>query len=288
MHTSILNKGIALLGEPVLPLVSMVEFFLLTGDFKAASEIIDQLPEPIETGSVTYVHPREALAPYGENLTRWSAYLAGQELPCRVTDVDGNTLDHHAAAGLLIRQEILTAELERINSELCAPCLCTLCCVGPEERMQQEFFEIPLQGTEIELFAVERIDSAASRACTAMDEPCLETAGMPFYQRHDPAIIHWKNGWSMVLPKKIGCPQLEPGTGRCLVYPDRPRVCRRPQIFPYILEPVAGNDGTLTAYRQRSTILAVMDCPYVQVLQEEIAAYAAACELDILFTHNKG
>ena len=37
----------------------------------------------------------------------------------------------------------------------------------------------------------------------------------------------------------------------------------------------------------RETLLAVIDCPYVQTLQEEIAAYAAACELELVLRENK-
>lgn len=84
------------------------------------------------------------------------------------------------------------------------------------------------------------------------------------------------------------CPNLESQTGRCTVYIDRPKVCRRPQIFSYILEPVTGEDGEIIAQRLRRTLLAIIDCPYVEVLQEEIAAYAAACELNLVIKRNKG
>ncbi|WP_028580817.1 YkgJ family cysteine cluster protein [Desulfogranum japonicum] len=287
MHKTMLSEGLGLLSTPVLPLISMVEFFLLTGDFTAA-EVVEQLPDSIETGYASYGDPQKTLAPYSDYLSRLSGYLTGQELPALVTDIEGNALDHHTAASLLVRQDILAAELERVNSALCAPCNCTLCCTGPDEDMQQLFFEIPLKDREAALFPVESIDSPESRRFAALDEPCLQTGGQPFYQRGAPAVIHWKNGWSLVLPRNSSCPQLEPQTGRCLIYPERPWVCRRPQIFPYILEPVHEHDGSLPVFRQRSTLLAVMDCPYVQVLQEEIAGYAAACELEILFTHNKG
>jgi len=41
------------------------------------------------------------------------------------------------------------------------------------------------------------------------------------------------------------------------------------------------------ALRLRQSLLAVVDCPYVRLLQEEIGAYAAACELEMIFRHNK-
>jgi hypothetical protein len=54
------------------------------------------------------------------------------------------------------------------------------------------------------------------------------------------------------------------------------------------LEPVTGEDGEIIAQRLRRTLLAIIDCPYVEVLQEEIAAYAAACELNLVIKRNKG
>ena len=49
-----------------------------------------------------------------------------------------------------IGQAVLRRELEEINSLLCGPCRCNLCCVGPEADMRQSFFEIPLSPAEIE------------------------------------------------------------------------------------------------------------------------------------------
>ena len=40
-------------------------------------------------------------------------------------------------------------------------------------------------------------------------------------------------------------------------------------------------------FRLRNTLLAVMDCPYVQELQDVIALYAAASELELIFRRNK-
>jgi Fe-S-cluster containining protein len=110
----------------------------------------------------------------------------------------------------------------------------------------------------------------------------LQVAGADFYQRPDPVLIRWQSGWSLVMPTGSQCPHLEQ-SGRCHIYPDRPEVCRRPQIFPYMLEPI--EDGA--AWRLRQCLLAVVDCPYVQLLQEEISTYAAACELEMIFRRNK-
>ncbi len=41
------------------------------------------------------------------------------------------------------------------------------------------------------------------------------------------------------------------------------------------------------AYRLRQTLLAVVDCPYVRELQDDIARYAAAGELHLAWKENK-
>jgi hypothetical protein len=171
-------------------------------------------------------------------------------------------------------------ELAAINSLLCEPCSCALCCIGPEKSMEQEFFEIPLKEHETEIFAIDRYDTPASRCCLSGDG--LEINGSPFYRRPDPQLILWQNGCSLILPVATSCPGLA-DDGRCQLYAGRPAVCRKPQIFSYILE----QDGQGRGYILRNSLLAVVDCPYVQLLQEEIGAYAAACELDLVLKENK-
>jgi len=277
-----LSAGQALLRRPVLPLAAMVEFLYMTGPFATIAEVIDELPEPIETATALYGEPRELLREYMECFTPLEQVKQGGATQPVVT-VTGEPLDAMAAAAALCRQQILTRELERINSLLCGPCGCDLCCVGPDRQMAQEFFEIPLADEEIVHFPIERHDSIDSRARGAMDEPELMLDGAPFYLADTPRLVHWQNGWSLILPRECHCPNLDMNTGGCRIYPDRPLVCRRPQIFPYILEELA--DGTI---RQRDMVLAIMDCPYVQRLRDAIAAHAAACELEIIFTTNKG
>ncbi|WP_153305762.1 YkgJ family cysteine cluster protein [Desulfogranum mediterraneum] len=287
MEKEVLTQGMELLRRPVLPLVSMVEFFLLTGDFAVVGEVIEQLPDPIETEYARYDDPAALLAPYLEPLQWLIEVSRSAELPFTVQDVAGEELDLMSAATAIVDQRILTAELEQINSLLCAPCGCTLCCTGPEAAMKQDFFEIPLQEEEVGRFAVEQLDSPASRRTTAHAEESLRVDGIPFYERPDSGLVHWADGWSLILPQGSRCPNLEAGSGRCLVYPDRPQVCRRPQIFPYILEPVRDARGQLLGQRLRRSLLAVVDCPYVAALQDEIAAYAAASELELVFKRNK-
>nr|WP_321465722.1 YkgJ family cysteine cluster protein [uncultured Desulfobulbus sp.] len=276
-----LQQGMALLAQPVLPLVSMVQFLYLTGDFATVDEVIDQMPPDIETAHAIYRDPIAALHPYADLLQPWVDLKAGSAPTETVIDIEGNSLDAMSATAALVAQDILSRELEPINSLLCAPCNCTLCCVGPDTEMQQAYFEIPLQAGEADRFSVERIDTPATRAARVGDEPPLLVEGREFYRRLDPVLMHWQRGWSLVMPTASRCPHLE-SSGRCRIYPDRPQVCRRPQIFPYMLEPV--EDRT---FRLRQSLLAVVDCPYVQLLKEEISAYAAACELEMIFRHNK-
>uniref|UniRef100_UPI004056194E YkgJ family cysteine cluster protein n=1 Tax=Candidatus Electrothrix sp. TaxID=2170559 RepID=UPI004056194E len=234
-----------------------------------------------------YPAPDKAIRPYLKQLQVLEK-LQENELPEEVVDTAGQPVDAVTACTALINQRIVEAELETINSLLCAPCHCQLCCVGPEQNMEQAFFEIPLQAEETGLFALQaRHDTPDTRCHAALDESCLLIDGHPFYQAvqqaGSPELFHWHNGWSMILPKNSSCPALEQ-SGRCSVYSQRPQVCRRPQIFSYILEPLEQG----RRYMLRNSLLAVSDCPYVQFAKEEINAYAAACELELLVKANKG
>ena len=283
MEKNDFQQGIELLRQPALPLVSMVQFLYLTGPFATVAEVIDEMPEPIETGYTRYDHPRQLLRRYLDPLHALEA-LKNEEQPApQVVDESGNPVDEMTAVTSLVSQRVMEEELETINSVLCGSCGCTLCCIGPDHEMQQEFFEIPLQDGEQDIFRVPRHDTAESRRCHPMDEnTVLQVEGHPFYRQDGPEVFHWQKGWSLILPRESSCPGLD-ANGRCKVYEQRPLVCRRPQIFSYVLEPLERPDQ----YRLRSSLLAVTDCPYVEVLQQEIAAYAAACELAPVFKGNK-
>jgi Fe-S-cluster containining protein len=281
-----LNAGLQLMQQPVLPLISMVQFFFFTGEFTTVTEVIDEMPSPIETAYTTYRQPQELLRRHRKTLQLLESIKTQSEPKFEVITLEGELLDAMTAASAVTLQQILTDELEEINSRLCTPCSCRLCCVGPDLSMEQNFFEIPLKDTETALFAVNQIDTDESRAHLSMDAQPLEINNSPFYQQKNPGIFHWKNGWSLILPKSANCPHLEQTDGRCRVYPDRPEVCRRPQIFPYIIEKM-DSKGTKPRYRLRQSLLAIVDCPYVSILREEIAAYGAACELDVIFKQNK-
>lgn len=274
-----------LLRLPALPLLSIVQFLFLTGPFTKVTEITKEMPSPIETGYTTYEHPEEILLKHHQSLELLELIKEEKEPDFIVVDPGGTQLEPMTAITAMVQQQVLVNELAEINSSLCSPCECTLCCIGPSEDMEQRFFEIPLQEDEIKLFPVPSY-SKIGRQHLAMDEPSLIVAGKPFYKQKAPVLFHWQNGWSLIMPINTSCPNLENMTGRCRVYPERPEVCRRPQIFPYILEPFNHSEDK-PVYRLRQALLAILDCPYVSALKEEIAAYGAACELEVIFKQNK-
>lgn len=277
-------EGVRLLRQPVMPLVSMLQFLYLTGPFATVAEVIAELPEPIETDRTVYEQPRQLLTAYLEALAGLAQLKQGNPPVPAVVDEEDQPVDLLTAGIALLQQQVLTAELERINSLLCGPCGCTLCCVGPEADMAQEYFEIPLAPQELDLFPVPRHDSGASRGRRATEEDELTIDGVPFYRLAGPQLVHWRNGWSLILPRQSACPALEPARGHCRVYTERPQVCRRPQLFPYVVESLGeGND----TYRIRQSLLAITDCPYVRDLHDEIADYAAASGLNLVLTRNK-
>ncbi|PIE56100.1 MAG: hypothetical protein CSA34_06040 [Desulfobulbus propionicus] len=285
LKRSLCAKGIEMLAQPVMPLVSMVQFFYITGQFETVEEVVAELPAPIETNHAVYPDPGTLLTPYMDLLHGLHGIKAGLS-PEEVIDAEGLVLDSMTATSLLVGQQVLTREMEAINSALCEPCHCTLCCVGPEEEMVQAFFEIPLEEREVEQFPVERVDTVVTRSSSAMTEPPVEVDGTPFYEKSTPLCLRFATGWSLILPRSTRCPSLEM-KGRCSTYRDRPQVCRRPQIFVYLLEPYLDGNSR-RKWRQRNSLLAITDCPYVRLLREEIAAYGAACELETVFTCNKG
>jgi Fe-S-cluster containining protein len=276
------SQGLSLLRQPALPLVSMVQFFFQTGDFATVADVIAEMPEPIETGYARYDHPRQLLQQHLSSLQLLEQYRDTQTPDTKVVDTAGTPLDPMSAVTALVSQQVIEQELEAINSALCAPCGCTLCCVGPVKNMAQEFFEIPLNNAEADLFPLPRFDSSLTRGACAMDDDSLVLEGHAFYFRDTPALFHWKNGWSMILPRQSACPALA-DSGQCRIYDDRPQVCRKPQIFSYVLEP----DKQKSTFCLRGALLAILDCPYVQLLRDEIADYAAACELELVLKGNK-
>jgi Fe-S-cluster containining protein len=286
-------EGLDLLKRPVLPLVNMVEYLYLTGPFKKINEVLSRLTKPLELEGVQFENPRQMLKPYETVLQEFEVIKGEKKLSVSlpfIVDEKQKPLAKRQALEVWIKQQILSQELERINSLLCGPCGCVLCCTGPNSEfdalsgfrgeMKQEFFEIPLKGSEVDIFAL-----------TAQSDPSLQLEQKPFY-KHEMALYHWQNGWSLILPEGSVCPQLFPDTKRCTVYEKRPEVCRKPQIFPYVLEETADiakrSDGVIIpVYMARNKVLAVWDCPYVRKYQDEIGAYVEMSGLTPIFKKSK-
>ncbi len=298
------TEGLDLLKRPVLPLVNMVEYLYLTGPFKKIKEVLSRLTKPLELEGVQFENPGQMLKPYETFLQEFEVIKGEKKLSVSlpfIVDEKQKPLAKRQALEVWIKQQILSQELERINSVLCGPCGCVLCCTGPNSefdalsgfkgKMKQEFFEIPLEGSEIEIFALKKVDSKASRKLTAQSDPSLQLEEKPFY-KHEMALYHWQNGWSLILPEGSVCPQLSPDTKRCNVYEKRPEVCRKPQIFSYVLEKTTDtakrSDGVLIpVYMARNKVLAVWDCPYVRKYQDEIGAYVEMSGLTPIFKKSK-
>jgi Fe-S-cluster containining protein len=277
--------GLAALRQPILPLVRLVQLLYLTGPFTAIDEVLCQLTEPIDTGAVVYDNPGNLLTPHLAILKEVERLKVASPLPWLIKDENHNELDLFEAVDAWVSQAILSHELEQINSLLCGPCGCTLCCTGPDRGMSQLFFEIPLAAAEIELFSLPRHDSPATRSIKSDDEPPFTVDTKPFYETTQ-ALYHFQAGWSLILPQETKCPHLEPAKGHCQIYPKRPDVCRRPQIFAYILDQTEKTKD-LPTFIRRQKLLAVWDCPYVQQFQEGIAGYAALCGVEVIFKQNK-
>ena len=298
------DQGLARLKRPVLPLVNMVQFLYFTGPFETIEDVLARLTKSVELENVVYENPQQMLKPYTAFLNELDVIKGKKRLsvslPFIVNEKD-EPVAKRQALEFWIKQQILSRELEEINSMLCGPCGCVLCCTGPNSefdgasgfkgRMKQEFFEIPLQDKEVGLFALAKVDTEESCTMTAHSEPPLQRDTLPFY-KHEMALYHWKNGWSLILPEGSACPGLAPDTKRCMVYAERPEVCRKPQIFPYVLEKTSHtakrSDGVLIpVYMARSKVLAVWDCPYVRKFQQEIGAYAEMSGLEPIFKKSK-
>jgi Fe-S-cluster containining protein len=290
MDTMQFQAGLDRLAQPVLPLVRLVQILFLTGPFDTVEEVVDELREPIDT-VVSYQEPATALAPYLDLMAEFQRLKDPAPTYHPVLDTALNPLSALEAIDLWVAQQVVTRELEAINSLLCRPCGCSLCCTGPSIDQRQVFFEIPLAADETALFPAQRIDTPATQGLTAGGEPPLLMAGRPFYEQEEPALYRWRTGWSMILPRGTACPHLQ-ASRTCAIYPDRPLVCRRPQVFAYLIDHLPDHDlapeqAAAPVFRQHGKVLAIWDCPYVKRFQQEIAAYAERCELEPIFKENK-
>lgn len=279
------TEGVKILQNPAWPLVRLSALLFLTGPFDSFEALAKELPSPLDLDGVIYRDPAGIILEHLAGLRRFLDIKSERPVhgPQPVFSEDGCVLDPVETALALVHQETLEKELERANSLLCAPCGCTLCCTGPSLTSGKLFFEIPLAEDECALFSLPVIDTPEGRMRVSGDEPPLLISGRPFYEGYegDPAICRWSNGPSLILPVSMRCPSLD-RTGRCRIYPVRPRVCRLPQIFPVVVE----QDGRRLVRRNR--LLAVWDCPYVRALTNEIGTYAKYNGLAVVYRENKG
>lgn len=283
------RPGLEKLNKPVLPLVRLAGMLFITGPFSSMEELLAELPAEIDTSGINYQDPARLLEPHLDDLRIYQR-LKTPEPPARIIlSPRQEPLEAMTAIDAWVSQNILNRELEGINSLLCGPCACSLCCTGPEKTMAHDYFEIPLSAAETSLFPLASHDSAASQATTAGASPELIINDQPFWQQQ--YLINWQSGWSMILPRASTCPHLDPEQGGCRIYEKRPDVCRRPQIFAYMLEEQPEkreiDGGRLPVFFRQNNILAIWDCPYIQAFQEEIGRYADLCEMEIIFKKNK-
>ncbi len=278
----------------------MAVMLFFAGPYQCFEELADDLPDEMEISSITY---RTAANLLTKNITHLKIFetIKGTATPDQssapassfpdppgfnisdsavIMPETGNHADVFETALARAKHRIIEQELEGVNSALCGPCRCTLCCTGPEEDASQEFFEIPLFRHEVQRFDLKTIDTEKTRKTNPYAENPLLMDKIPFYHT-GPAIYRWETGWSMILTRGSRCPALSP-SGSCSIYRQRPVVCRKPQIFSAILQPAPG--GKLVF---QNRLLAVTDCPYVRAIDKQITAYAALCETDILLKANK-
>lgn len=286
-----------MLERPAWPLCNLFMMLYLTCSCHRPEELMEELKEEIEVADKKYCEPSEILWKFSDIISPVVRFIRGDEpeseeeyeirqsLSLRTSSLrtlSGDRPEPFDALLAICRQDILARELEEINSLLCGPCGCSICCTGPADGARQKFFEIPLGPGETQLFSLKKWDSEISRGMGSSDDPPLTVDNLPFYDSSAPILINWQNGWSLVMPQGTSCPNLcERG---CTVYERRPEVCRKPQIFPYVLEEDEENSGIIVV---RNALLAVWDCPYVRFLKDEIASYAAMNELETFFKENK-
>ncbi|MBF0477795.1 MAG: YkgJ family cysteine cluster protein [Deltaproteobacteria bacterium] len=299
-----LSVGVEALRRPIMPLIRyIIDKYLPPRPFEPAQ--LAEMPDEMEVDELIYTNVAEKLADYLEPLTRFYGPNADAARTCgRIV------VDHHLSPikpdlvwPYIFHQDVIRIELEKINTILCGQAGCVDCCVGPTDENNALFFELPLAEDEIDRFALPRVDSPATRGTSAMAETSLEFDGEPFYLR-PAALYRWQDHWSLILPKKGPCPNLDSRVGLCRVYMHRPLVCRLPQIFPLVTEQVYDPEFVRTQAAAQSIpldsltdtdhvliiqkgILGILDCPYVRKYSEEIYNYALKNGLDPLFRWDK-
>ncbi len=279
------EKALSRLERPLLPLISLIEMLYLTGPFVGIEDLLAELPADIDTNGCHYDNPAALLNAELDILREIEFLKNNTPLSYLIVDGIGGECPRVEAVELWIAQGVMARELEEINSLLCGGRGCDLCCIGPKSRSRHNFFDIPLEENELKGFAGQRRVEDMDGDIYAVPAPLLD--GRPFYQSNAPFLLRWRRGWSMVLPRQSACPNLA-DNGFCAVYEQRPAVCRKPQIFPYVLEEDGRDEkGEVPRYVGRRKLLAVWDCPYVREYQAQIASYGELCGMEPVFKENK-
>jgi len=270
--------GLALLNRPIWPLVNLIEMISLAGGFRKLNALLNELPDEIDMDCGVYSDPAGILAPYEDLIDP----LLNPDDTFHLKILNGTKeLSPIDAQKAYFKQKILERELEAINSLLCSPLGCNLCCTGPGQKDSQLFFEIPLTTEEVSIFNVRSLRDSRSLSSNPYEDPPLMVDGLPFYEK-TPIIIYWSHGPGLILGKGVRCPRLS-HDNRCTIYEWRPNTCRRPQIFPYVIDKKP--DRSIFALENK--LLAIIECPYVQALKAEIHTYASCSGLDLIIAPNK-
>ncbi len=283
MNSAEWQTGLKHLKTPYWPLTKLCILLYLTSPYQTWEKLLQALPQEFSVDNTVYEAPASKLAHLRLN-TQWLELLknAGnsKELPT-ILNESNEILDMFSTVLCLLKQQVLQTELETVNSLFCSSMKCSLCCEGPKFNAVQEFFEIPLLPKELLLFALNTIETPFQGGFDPYSADTFQIDGKPFYTL-PPAIYHWRHGYSLILPKGATCPHLT--QMRCNIYEKRPDVCRRPQIFAYVMEQLPDKPHIAM---ERNTLLAVTDCPYVRLLENELERYTVLNEVTLMLKPNK-
>lgn len=284
MNSDNWETGLQHLQQPIWPLTKLCILLYLTSPYSTWKELLDTLPQELAVNEIIYQAPASKLTAITWP-TSWLEMLKNganaNGLPL-ILNENHEHLDIFSSILCLIKQQVMEAELETVNSLFCSSMKCALCCEGPKATASQKFFEIPLQFTEVPLFEMQVIDTTLQGAFDAYSFPAFQRDGIPFYSLPS-AIYRWRNGYSLILTTGATCPHLTRNL-RCDIYKKRPVVCKKPQIFAYIMEKLPDKPHIAM---ERNILLAVTDCPYVRRLENELERYAVLNEVTLMLKPNK-
>ena len=274
------SRALEVLKRPLWPLIKLIQVLYLAGEYRDLKALFNDLPGEIELENGPYDNIQRRLNEYSDLIEGMlEPFYLDHDVPKVL--LGDETLPPHEAYTAQLRQKLIERELEGVNSLLCSPMGCDLCCVGPRDDEKNLFFDIPLKMEEVDTIGITTFDTPLTRSSSPYDEQSLSIEKRPFYEL-GPVVITWRTGPSMILPRGERCPKLSRDV-RCTIYPQRPWTCRRPPIFSYVLDRT-GADGDFSL---ENKLLAIIECPIVQELKREIHLYASLNELDLVITRNR-